>query len=292
AGTGIVTGGGTHTVGSTVTLVAQPLPGYVFAFWTEGDVELGNAQPLEFPAATNRSLRAHFIEANPTHVVTTATLPEAIATVSGAGVYPNASVATIAAPSTVTSGDTEYVFVRLLLDGTPISSNPTIQKTLSTQDPPALAYVAEYEARSLKPSVVQVTTNSGTRVGRTGGFQVTVQFDRAMNTAIRPVVALVSADAEAVPAVPPAGVWTTSTTYVTPGITIGDNHGGGYLVQISAAQDQQTRVMDPVELFPFTIDVEAPALPELTTTDGTASSVTVAWEGYAAPADLASFRVY
>src|SRR5690606_2287504 len=121
-------------------------------------------------------------------------------------------------------------------------------------DAPTFAYVAEYSAQALNPTVTHVMTNAGDRVGITQALQVTIRFDRAMKTAVRPVVDLVSSNATARPSVPAAGAWTSSDTYVTPAITVGPDHGGNYRVRVSAAQDVQGRTMNAVELYPFVVD--------------------------------------
>jgi hypothetical protein len=292
AGTGVVTGGGSYSVGSDVTLQANPLPGYAFDHWSEGAINVGTIASWTFVAEVNRTLRANFVEANPTHLVSTATSPAGIAVVAGAGTYANGQTAVITAPATVTSGETEYVFVRFLVNGVPASTSRSISKTFTTQDAPELTYVAEYAPQGVKPSVMQVTSNLGNRVGLTSNFQLTARFDRAMDHAVKPVLELVSANATTIPSVPVNGAWTSANTYVAPAVTIGTTHGGDYQVRISAARDTQNRVMDPIALYPFTVDVTAPTLPVLAKGVVTASSTAVEWAGYDAPADLASFRVY
>lgn len=292
SGTGVVGGAGTYPVGVQVRLEANPLPGYRFDHWSEGGNNLGSESPLVFTATSNRTLQAHFAEANPTHVVTTGTIPQGLTTVTGAGTYNNGQTAVISAPESVTKDSTEFVFSRFLLNGVPISSQRSLSKTFSTQDPEAFHYVAEYTAQALNPAVTQVMTNAGARVGRTEALQITVRFDRAMSNTVRPVIELVSDDADARPSVPAGGAWTNSETYVTPAITVGPTHGGNYRVRVSGAKDLAGRTMSTTELYPFVIDVTAPALPTLTKGATTTTSVAVTWSDYVAPSDLASFRVY
>lgn len=292
ANSGIVTGGGIKQQGAPVSLSASALPGYVFQKWTEGGNDLGSVTPLTFTASADRTIVANFSEANPSHTVTVATSPANVAAVTGAGTYTNGQSASISAPATVVSGNTEYVFERFTLNGAPVSTSPTINKTFTTLDAATLAYVAEYRSQTLKPSVVEVLSNAGNRVGIGSNFQLTLRFDRAMNAQVKPVVELLSTNASSVPSVPANGNWTAPDTYVVPAITVGSNHGGDYRVRVSAAQDAQNRAMDPAEVFTFTIDVTAPAVPTLTAGPVTATSASVTWNGYSAPADLASFRVY
>lgn len=289
---GVVTGGGLKQQGAAVSLSASALPGYVFLNWTEGATNLGSVSPLAFSATADRTIVAHFGEAVPSHVITTATLPAGIGAVSGAGPYNNGQTATITAAATISAGTNEYVFERFTLNGAPVGSSTTVTKTLSTLDPQTLAYVAEYKTQTVKPTVAQVTSNTGNRVGLGANFQLTIRFDRTMNQSIKPLVELLSSNASSLPSVPANGNWTSTDTYVVPSITIGAGQGGDYRVRVSVAQDAQNRAMDPAEVYTFTIDVTAPTLPTLTAGPVTATSASVAWSSYSAPSDLASFRVY
>ncbi len=292
AGSGVVSGGGIYSLGANVSLTATPGPGYRFDGWFEGTDSLGTAVPLTFVASANRAIRAQFAELNPTHVVTTATLPEGIAVVSGAGTYNNGVAATITAPATVVAGDTEHVFVRFLLNGAPLGTSPSFTKTFSTQDPAALSYVAEYRSQALKPSVAEVRTNLGNLVGLTSNYQITLRFDRGMNQAVKPTVELVSTNASSIPVVSTAGAWTAADTFLVPPITIGGSHGGDFAVRVSGAQDTHGRTMDAKEVYTFTVDVTPPVAPILAAGPVTATTAAVEWSAYTPPSDLASFRVY
>jgi hypothetical protein len=292
AGGGVVVGGGIYSLGAPVSLTATPAPGFRFEGWFEGAESLGAAVPLAFSAGANRNIRAGFAELNPTHVVSTATSPEAVATITGAGTFNNGASTTITAPPTVVSGDTEYVFVRFLLNGAPFGTAASFSKTFSTLDPAAMAFVAEYRGQPLKPSVVEVRTNLGNLVGLTGNYQITLRFDRAMNQAVKPLVELTTGNAGAIPAVPAAGTWTAADTYQVPPLTIGATHGGTFAIRVSGAQDTQARAMDPKEVYTFNVDVAPPELPVLTAGAVTGASAGVEWSAYVPPSDLASFRVY
>jgi hypothetical protein len=85
SGSGLVTGAGTYFHGTTNILTAYPNPGYRFTNWTENSLVVGTNLTLTTVVYSNRSVVANYVEANPFHDVTTATLPAGLATVSGSG---------------------------------------------------------------------------------------------------------------------------------------------------------------------------------------------------------------
>lgn len=60
AGAGSVSGGGSYTEGTSVTLTATNNPGYRFVGWMEGDQTVSTDTTYAFPANSNRSLTAQF----------------------------------------------------------------------------------------------------------------------------------------------------------------------------------------------------------------------------------------
>lgn len=60
AGAGSVSGGGSYTEGTSVTLTATANPGYRFVGWMEGDQTVSTDTTYAFPANSNRSLTAQF----------------------------------------------------------------------------------------------------------------------------------------------------------------------------------------------------------------------------------------
>jgi len=290
-GAGTVTGGGTFEAGASVSLNATANAGYAFANWSEGATNLGTTRPLAFSAAASRTIVADFVELHPTHVVTTATLPAGIATVTGSGIYTNGQTATITAPTPVVSGDSEYTFKQFRLGGIVIGGAASFAKTFTTLDAATLEYIAEYEARPLKPSVINVGSNFGTAVPVAQDFRLTLRFDRAMDQTVAPVVELQSANASSIPTVPGTGTWTTTDTFAVAPITVTSAQGGDFTARVSAARDTALRAMDPATVFSFSVDTMPPALPTLTQGAVTATTAVVDWAGYAAPGDLAAFRV-
>ncbi len=304
---GIVNGGGTYFYGNTNVLTASPQPGYVFTNWTESGVVVGTTPLLATIVLSNRFVVANYIEANPFHVVTTATSPAGLATIAGAGTYTNGQSGTFTAPGGVTNPPTAYVFRRFTLNGAAVSTNVSFAKTFSTADPTNIALVAEYDARNLLPLVVDAfgsVTNpviSGfstvtNPVPAMTNYQLVLRFDRSMRSLPEPAIVLTNAAAPVQPAVPSGGAWFTTSvsndTYRTPPIVLGNGMEGTNRVLVSGARDLFGAGLAPTNAYNIVLDLTAPANPSPVLISSNASSVTVGWSAYAAPADLDGFRVY
>ena len=91
---GAVTGGGNYHYGETATLTATPAYGYEFAGWSDGV----NDNPREVTVTCAAYYVAVFSELGTTYyTVTTNVDPEGAGTVTGGGVYPEATVTALAA---------------------------------------------------------------------------------------------------------------------------------------------------------------------------------------------------
>jgi hypothetical protein len=293
---GTISGGGPYLHGSQVQLTANPQPGYLFSHWTDGAVSLGSQGTLTFVALGNRTIVAHFVEANPLHEVTTATAPEGLAVVSGAGSFSNGQASTISAPSTIEQGDTEYVFEKFTLNGTYFGTQSTFSKLFSTLDPAAMHFVAHYRARSLLPAVVSASGSKSGVVPAALPYAISLRFDRAMNPAFSPVAILESTAATPAPVFTGGGVWSRgqveNDTFTTAPVSFEAGHDGVFSLRLSGARDVVGREMEEGVVFSFTVDATPPAHPGISISATTASSVTVSWSGYVAPADLNAFRIY
>jgi len=60
AAAGASVGGGYHSVGSSVTLDASPMPGFYFVNWTEAGMEVSTVANYTFTAGEPRTLVANF----------------------------------------------------------------------------------------------------------------------------------------------------------------------------------------------------------------------------------------
>jgi len=133
-------------------------------------------------------------------------------------------------------------------------------------------------------------------VPATTSYQVTLQFDRTMDTNVTPLVAITNKVAVVQPFVPTNGVWfaigVSNDTYRTPFITFSNGMDGPALLQVSRAADPLARQMAATNIAALIIDVTPPVNPPISLVGSNSSSAQVSWVGYVPPADLGSFRLY
>lgn len=291
AGSGSISGTGTYELNATATLTANPAPGYLFSFWEENALNIGNANPLSFSVNAGRALIARFIEANPEHLVTIETSPPGLAVIPGGATYANGQTLSTSAPVSIEQGDFEYLFERFLLNGLQLNTQRALSKTFSTLDPGEMTYTAVYTQRSLLPAVVSVNTNRGNLIPAANDVFFTVVFDRDMNVSVMADLALSSATATVIPSVPP-GSWVNPRTYRSGLVDFTGDNAGAFFLTVNGATDSNGRVMGTDTSFGFTVDILPPENPNLTLVETTSSSATISWAGYLAPADLSGFRYY
>lgn len=293
---GVVSGQGSYFYGVTNVLTATAGFGYRFTNWTENGLVISPTPALTNVVRSNRVFVANYIEANTVHVVTTATSPTNVATVSGAGTYTNGEVASLSAPASVTNPPNIYNFKQFQLNSAPAGSSASFSKTFSTLDPTNLQYVAVYDTVSILPLVTNVTRSIANVVPATTNFALSFQFNRSMNTNVLPLVVLTNPAAAVQAVVPAGGSWSATVvsndTFATLPITFATGMDGTNFVWISQAQDLSGGQLGLTNPLSFVVDVTPPVHPALTLTSSNSSSATVSWTGYAAPSDLNSFRVY
>lgn len=293
---GMVTGAGTYAYGVTNTLKAIANDGYRFTNWVENGSVISTQLNLTFGVYSNRSFTARFAEANVFHVVTTATSPAGVTTVTGAGTYHNGQTVSFVAPAAITNGPIAYSFKRFTQNGNPFGNSPSISKTFSTLDSTNIAIVAEYEGRSILPVVVGVSVNYTNPVPLTTNYVLSFQFDRSMRTASEPQVVLTNAQVAVQAVVGGGGQWSTTAsnndTYSTPAITFVVGMDGTNQVWISKALDLAGLTIDRTNVYTAVVDATPPAQPVVSLVSSNASSAMLGWSGYVAPQDLAAFRVY
>ena len=292
AASGSVTGTGSYVYNGTANLAAVPAAGYLFGHWEEGGSNIGSDASLALTVTADRVLTAIFEEANPSHDVTTATLPAGLAVIPGAGTYTNGQVANVSAPASVIDGATEYVFEKFELNGAHFGTDQVFSKTFSTLDAPAMEFVARYTSRPVNPVVASVGVNYTPPVPAADNVIFTLFFDRPMDPGTDPVLELSSVNASAVPGVAAGGTWISATAFESLAVVFGSDNNGSFTLSASGAIDTNGRTMDAAAVFGFEADTIAPENPVLALESSDGNSATVEWNGYAPPIDINGFRPY
>ena len=114
-------GGGSYDVGTSVTLIESPNPGYTFVNWTEGGTVLSTSSSFQFTLTGNRNIVANFsIVPALQYAVILSSNPPAGGTNSGSGSYTSGASVTINA-----SPNTGYTFVNWTEGANIISTSPS-----------------------------------------------------------------------------------------------------------------------------------------------------------------------
>lgn len=112
---GIVTGGGSATAGSLVTVTATPNDGWAFSNWSVNGQAVSYNQSYTFTVNENITLTANFIQV---FAVTAAVSPENAGYITGEGSYTYGSMATLTAHE-----NAGYRFTNWTLNGNVVSLN-------------------------------------------------------------------------------------------------------------------------------------------------------------------------
>jgi hypothetical protein len=113
---GTVTGAGTFTNGTTVTVNASPAVGYAFASWRQATTVLSVAANYTFPLTTHTALTAIFV--TQTNLISADAEPVEGGSVSGAGSLGNGATVTLTAIP-----ETGFAFTNWTLGGAPAGTN-------------------------------------------------------------------------------------------------------------------------------------------------------------------------
>ncbi len=293
---GTVAGAGSYAYGTTNVLTANAGFGYRFTNWTEAGSVIGTQVFFTNIVTSNRFLVANYLESNVRHVVTTGSSPTNVAVVAGAGTYTNGQTAQITAPVSVTNPPNIYNFKQFTLNGAPAGNSASFSKTFSTLDPTNMQYVAMYDTVSILPLLTNVIVSQQNPVPATTNFNITLQFNRSMNTNFAPLVVLTNSGASVQAVVPPGGIWSSTSvsndTFAVRPVTFSTGMDGNHVLFVSQARDMGGAELARTNARTIVVDVTPPSHPALTLTSSNNSSATVTWSAYAAPTDLGSFRVY
>ena len=157
SGAGNITGAGTFTYGSSVTLTATANPGYTFTNWTKNGQVVSTNATLTFTVTESSSYVANF-QIN-SYEVTVMANPTAGGTVTGTGTYNHGASVTLTA--TANEG---YTFVNWTKDGEVVST----ELSFSYEVTETASYVANFQINSYEitatasPSIGGMVTGSGT----------------------------------------------------------------------------------------------------------------------------------
>lgn len=120
-------GSGSYNVGTSVTAIESPNPGYTFVNWTEGGTIVSTNASYQFTISANRTLVANFTAIPALQfAVLLSSSPSAGGTTTGAGTFVSGTSVTIAA-----SPNTGYTFVNWTESGTIISTSSSYTFTVT-----------------------------------------------------------------------------------------------------------------------------------------------------------------
>ena len=265
---GAVSGAGTYAYGVNCILQAFPNAGYGFQGWREGTNVVETSAGLTNAMFADRTLTAVFYELNPFHNATTATMPADLAAVAGSGYYTNGQTGNFSAPLHVTNGPTRHTFQRFLLNGTNFGLAREFSRIFTTVDATDLHFAAEYAAQPLVPSLVAASGSHTNPVPSVTNYQVTLVFDRTMNTGIIPAVVFSNVYLEQSMTAATNGTWlkTTATndTYRTPAMAFTNGMDGPWTVTVSQATDLFGFSIVETNAFTVQVNTMPPAAPVVT----------------------------
>jgi uncharacterized repeat protein (TIGR02543 family) len=151
---GTVSGGGTFSSGTSVTVTASPNSGYSFVNWTEGATTVSTSASYNFNIAANRTLVANF--SLNTYTIITSSSPAGGGTTSGGGTFNYGTSMTL-----VATPNANYTFVNWTEGGTTVSTNTSYSFTLSA----SRTLVANFSLNTYMVSTSLSPVGSGTTSG-------------------------------------------------------------------------------------------------------------------------------
>ncbi|SKC83823.1 Listeria/Bacterioides repeat-containing protein/gliding motility-associated C-terminal domain-containing protein [Ohtaekwangia koreensis] len=154
---GTITGAGTYTSGTVVTVKATPATGYTFTGWS-GDAS-GTDATITVTMSGNKSVTANFQAdaATPTnYILSTTVTPNAGGTISGAGTYTSGTVVTVKATPA-----TGYTFTGWSGDAS--GTNASITVTMSGNK----SVTANFQADAATPTNYTLSTTATPAAGGT-----------------------------------------------------------------------------------------------------------------------------
>ena len=151
---GNVTGGGSYTYGTSVTLTANASEGYTFMNWTRNGSEVSTSPNYSITVTENADYVANF-SLNSYQITATAN-PTNGGTVSGDGTYDHFETCTL-----IATPDQNYLFLNWTLNGSVVSTSPNYSFTVTG----AANYVANFVPNEFTISATAQPSNGGTVTG-------------------------------------------------------------------------------------------------------------------------------
>lgn len=143
SGCGTVSGGGTYTDGSSVTLTATPSNGYQFSKWQKDGVDDGNTSATRtITVSSNATYTAVFVLKN--YSISTSVSPSGAGTVTGGGTYSHGSSVILTA--TAANG---YRFVKWQTNGSDDGNTSATRTVTATGN---VTYTAVFELTNITVS--------------------------------------------------------------------------------------------------------------------------------------------
>lgn len=124
---GTISGASAYADGASVTLVANALPGHVFANWMENGQIVSESPSYTFIANESHSLLASFVSVGDGLAVSTRSQPSSGGATTGDGVFQPGAQATVEAIP-----NPGFKFVTWLLNGVPIGATPSLTVTANS----------------------------------------------------------------------------------------------------------------------------------------------------------------
>ena len=169
AHSGTVSGSGSFSPGSSVTVTAIANSGYAFSNWTENGTVQSASANYTFVLATNRSLVANFSLSSVTYTVATQMDPANSGTISGSGSFTAGSSVTVSAIA-----NSDYTFANWTENGQVQSTSASYTFTLNTNRNLVAIFIANISSLAVTNGLVAYYPLSSNEIDSWAGKNLTL----------------------------------------------------------------------------------------------------------------------